>query len=637
MFVRFVLGDLGARCRKKRGRGRVSVQKTASATMRGATLIVALVALVALVARPATTLCPFAQRHGRAGSRLPTGHPRVDRPAAQSYLQALADLDLDAVKEDLKELFVTPQEHWPADYGHYGPFMIRLAWHCAGSYRLSDGRGGCDGGRQRFDPERSWEDNTNLDKARALLWPIKEKYGLGLSWGDLFILAGTTAIESMGGPSVGFCAGRIDDADGTDSLELGPSREQEEIAPCPVEGACQPPLGASTVGLIYVNPEGPQGNPVPSLSAGDVRDTFARMGMNDGETVALIGGGHAFGKTHGACPLGAGPSPKEDPANPWPGLCGSGVGVDTFTSGFEGPWVPTPTSWSNSYFSMLLNFDWEVWTGPGNHSQWRVTGATSPTAPGVAPGGPREPIMMMTSDLSLLEDPENSYQQYVQQFNEDSAAFDDAFAAAWYKLTARDMGPHARCIGDDVPPPQPWQFPLPPPPPPADLPDFEEVREAVSRAIIEPNPVLPPDEYDGQPYYGALFVRLAWACASTFRSTDYLGGCNGARIRFPPQRDWPVNTALDGALAVLLPVKEQFGDPLSWADLIALAGTVALEDAAAAGAGGGAGSGLPPMEFCGGRTDAPVYDGGSDDLEPRVIGLANETLVRYTTVHRLDG
>jgi catalase/peroxidase HPI len=488
-----------------------------------------------------TSLCPFAKRGGHASSSgsLPAGHPRLKSHGAVSdaYIAALAELDLEAVKEDLQELFVTSQEEWPADYGHYGPFMIRLAWHCAGSYRLSDGRGGCDGGRQRFDPERSWEDNTNLDKARALLWPIKQKYGLGLSWGDLFILAGTTAIESMGGPTIGFCAGRIDDVDGRDSLGLGPSREQEEIAPCPVEGACLPPLGASTVGLIYVNPEGPLGNPEPSLSAGDVRDTFRRMGMNDSETVALIGGGHAFGKAHGACPLGAGAPPKDDPVNPWPGLCGTGVGVDTFTSGIEGPWVPTPTSWSNSYFQILQNFEWEVWTGPGNATQWRVAeGATPPTAPGVAPGAPREPVMMMTSDLALLNDPEQSYQSYVRQFAEQPEAFDDAFAAAWYKLTARDMGPHTRCVGDDVPPPQPWQFPLPPPPPPLELPNFAEVRDAIERAMVEPNPVLPPDEYDGQPWYGALFVRLAWGCSSTFRSTDFLGGCNGARIRFSPER-----------------------------------------------------------------------------------------------------
>ena len=571
---------------------------------------------------PASALCPYARHHSGGDSKPPPGHPKLDTPtAADGYAKAVAELDLEAVKADLRELFVTSQEHWPADYGHYGPFMIRLAWHCAGSYRLSDGRGGCDGGRQRFDPERSWEDNTNLDKARALLWPIKETYGLGLSWGDLFILAGTTAIESMGGPVLGFCAGRIDDADGSASIELGPSPEQELIAPCPIEGACTPPLGASTVGLIYVNPEGPanpqtgEPQPVPSLSAPDVRDTFGRMGMNDSETVALIGGGHAFGKTHGACPAGAGAPPKDDPANPWPGLCGSGVGVDTYTSGFEGPWVPTPTTWSNSYFHMLLDYNWEVWVGPGNHSQWRVTGTDSPTAPGVE-GGAREPIMMMTSDISLLNDPENSYQQYVQQFHDDEPAFDAAFAAAWYKLTARDMGPHARCVGEDVPPPQPWQFPLPPPPPPTALPDFEQVRAAVLRAIVEPNPVLPPDVYDGQPYYGALFVRLAWACASTFRTTDYLGGCNGARLRFPPQRDWPVNAALDGALAVLLPVKEQFGDALSWADLIALAGTVSLEDAGAA-----------PMRFCGGRTDLVAYDGGSDDLEPRVVGYGNESAV----------
>jgi len=405
-------------------------------------------------------LCPYNigtnwAKKDTANSSAPREPPSVPTP---EYEKAVSELDIHAVQKDLKELFKNSQKEWPADYGNYGPFFIRLAWHCSGSYRDTDGRGGCSGGRQRFDPERSWEDNTNLDKARALLQPIKDKYGLGLSYGDLFIMAGTTAIQVMGGPTVGVCVGRVDDDDGSRSLDLGPTAEQEEFAPCAVNGNCSAPLGATTVGLIYVNPEGPMGVPEPAPSALEVRDTFSRMGMNDEETVALIGGGHAFGKTHGACPKGPGTAPDQTPAGQpaWHGLCGSGaeqgIGSNAFTSGFEGSWTRDPTKWDNEYFTNLLNYDWEVWMGPGGHNQWRVKGGKSPTARGAfcpdagKPGGDskdktcKEDVMMLTSDISLLHDPENKYQAIVKKFAKDSEALDKAFATAWHKLTTRPFG-----------------------------------------------------------------------------------------------------------------------------------------------------------------------------------------------------
>lgn len=399
-------------------------------------------------------LCPY--KIGSSWAKTvahPAAPPALPTP---EYEKAVGELDIGAVQEDLRQLFTRSQKEWPADYGHYGPFFIRLAWHCSGSYRDSDGRGGCSGGRQRFDPERSWQDNTNLDKARALLQPIKDKYGLGLSYGDLFVMAGTTAIQAMGGPTVGVCVGRVDDDDGSRSLDLGPSEEQEEFAPCAVNGNCTGDtlLGATTVGLIYVNPEGPMGVPEPAPSALEVRDTFGRMGMNDEETVALIGGGHAFGKAHGACTAGAGIPPNEaeaagEPA--WKGLCGSGtnqgIGSNSFTSGFEGSWTQNPTKWDNEYFHNLLHYDWEVWMGPGGHNQWRVSNSgweTSPTAPGAfCPNSDKrctEDIMMLTSDISLLHDPENKYQAIVKKFAEDKHALDTAFSNAWHKLTTRPFG-----------------------------------------------------------------------------------------------------------------------------------------------------------------------------------------------------
>jgi catalase (peroxidase I) len=355
----------------------------------------------------------------------------------------LKSLDLEAVKADLVKLFTDSKECWPADFGNYGPFFVRLAWHCSGSYRKTDGKGGCGGGRQRFEPERSWDDNTNLDKARALLTPIKEKYGIGLSWGDLFTLAGTTAMRNMGTPIKQFCLGRVDDCDGTNSLDLGPSPQQEKDAPCPINGKCQKPLGSTTVGLIYLNPEGPiaknattgtwSPNPDPKLSALDVRDSFSRMDHDDRATVALIGGGHAFGKSHGACPKGPGLPPKDVYKNgmpgeqiPWAGMCGTGKGKDAFTAGFEGPWTTNPLKWDNEFYKKLLNNQWEKFVGPGGKYQWRIKDPQSED---------EGKLMRLTSDMSLLED--EKYLPIVKEFAENMTAFDDAFDAAWTKLITK--------------------------------------------------------------------------------------------------------------------------------------------------------------------------------------------------------
>jgi len=345
----------------------------------------------------------------------------------------LKTLDVEALKADLIELFTHSDDCWPADFGNYAPFFVRLAWHCSGSYRQSDGKGGCGGGRQRFEPERSWADNTNLDKARALLYPLKRKYGDALSWGDLFIAAGTTALRSMGAPMRQLCFGRIDAADGTDSLDLGPSEQQMKVAPCEINGQCKDPLGSTTIGLIYLNPEGPvmekdgKPNPDPALSAKDVRDSFNRMGHSDRATVALIGGGHAFGKTHGACPQGPGLPPNEafnkTGGIPWVGRCGTGKGKDAFTSGFEGPWTTNPLQWDNEYFKALLEYQWEKHIGPGGHWQWRVKNGTGLTAG----------LMRLTSDIALLHD--EKYLEIVREFASDIGAFAEAFNDAWFKLT----------------------------------------------------------------------------------------------------------------------------------------------------------------------------------------------------------
>jgi catalase (peroxidase I) len=377
-------------------------------------------------------------------------------PTDEMYANALRGLDVNSLTDDIKNLLAGDSNpEWPADFGYYGPLFVRLAWHCSGSYRVTDGKGGCTGGRQRFEPERSWDDNANLDKARALLTPIKDKYGGALSWGDLIIAAGTTALRVMGTPIEQFCFGRIDDSDGTNSLALGPSDEQRQVAPCEVNGQCERPLGSTTIGLIYLNPEGPVveagGSPVPdpSLSAKDVRDSFSRMDHDDRATVALIGGGHAFGKTHGACPKGPGLRPSEAFAQghptAWQGECGDGdmkgKGNNTFTSGFEGPWTTQPTKWDNEFFNKLLDREWEKFMGPGGHWQWRIKNATE------AESG----LMRLTSDIALIHD--DAYLQIVKEFASDMNAFDEAFDKAWFKLTHSGgrWSPEAKCDAGAVP------------------------------------------------------------------------------------------------------------------------------------------------------------------------------------------
>ncbi|CAI5733212.1 unnamed protein product [Hyaloperonospora brassicae] len=547
-----------------------------------------LAALATLSTRTSAGKCPF-------GFDQVAAVKDQDRQIARELYSAQScdTIDYRLVTQDLEKLMTDSQGFWPADDGHYNGLFIRLAWHCSGSYRRMDGRGGCDGGRIRFNPERSWSDNTNLDKALRLLEPIKAKYGDALSWGDLIVLSGDVAITSSGGPVVGFCGGRLDDVDGTSSLQLGPSPKQERVAPCAVNGRCDEPLGPTTVGLIYVNPEGPMGEPDPVGSARDVRDTFSRMGMNDRETVALIGGGHAIGKTHGPCPTGPGLSPLEAPANPWQGTCGEGPmkgkGNNTFTSGFEGAWTSTPTKWSNEYFRSLTTYTWEKAVSPGGRVQWHPVPDTTP------------PVRMLTADIALLHDA--SYRNISLEFAADPAALDEAFANAWYKLMSRDMGPVARCRGNDVPPAQPFQHPLPPPP--ATLPDFTAVRLDIRELLRKPVTGLPSDgASDGTPYNGALFVHAAWQCASTFRITDYAGGCNGAKIRFAPQKDWPVNAGVDKIIAALEPIKTKYAT-LSTADLIVLAGQVALEEEINV-----------KIDFLGGRADG-VSGEGDDILAPR--------------------
>ncbi|MEU8007615.1 catalase/peroxidase HPI [Catellatospora sp. NPDC049111] len=547
-------------------------------------------------------------------------NPAVANPLGEDfdYAEAFAGLDLAAVKRDIAEVLTTSQDWWPADYGHYGPFMIRMAWHSAGTYRISDGRGGAGAGMQRFAPLNSWPDNGNLDKARRLLWPVKKKYGQAISWADLMILTGNVALETMGFQTFGFAGGRPDvwepDADvywGPETTWLGDQRYTGDRE-------LENPLAAVQMGLIYVNPEGPNGNPDPIAAARDIRETFGRMAMNDEETVALIAGGHTFGKAHGAGTTDhVGPEPEgatlEEQGLGWKNSLGSGKGGDTITSGLEGAWTNTPIAWDNSFFEILFGYEWELFRSPAGAQQWKPKdGAGAGTVPDAHDPAKSHPPIMLTTDLSLRFDP--VYEPIARRFKDDPAAFADAFARAWFKLTHRDMGPIDRYLGPEVP---------------AEALIWQDRVPAVDHELVDAADVA---ALKAQVLASGLsvseLVSVAWASASTFRGSDKRGGANGARIRLQPQSGWEVNDPdqLARVLHTLEGVQAAFnaaqtgGKKVSLADLIVLAGSAAVEQAAATGG--------HPVEvpFTPGRTDASAEQTDADSfaaLEPTTDGFRN--------------
>ncbi|MGW3090107.1 catalase/peroxidase HPI [Streptomyces sp. NPDC001108] len=534
------------------------------------------------------------------------------------YADAFSALDLPAVKRDITEVLTTSQDWWPADFGHYGPFIIRMAWHLSGTYRVCDGRGGNGAGLQRFAPVNSWPDNVNLDKARRLLWPVKKKYGRALSWADLMVLAGNVALESMGFKTFGFGGGREEVWGPDEAVYWGPETVWLTDARHTDEGELRVPLAADTMGLIYVNPEGPKGNPDPMASATDIRETFDRMAMNDEETVALCAGGHTFGKTHGAAGSDRlGPEPEAAPLEQrglgWKNSFGTGKGNDTITSGLEVIWTDTPTTWDNRYFEILLGYEWELTKSPGGAYQWRPkNGAGEGSVPDPHDPAKRRTPAMLTTDIALRVDPD--YARICRRFLGDPDAFADAFARAWYKLTHRDMGPVTRYLGPEVPAEQLiWQDPLPEPThAPLDRADVDLLKSRVLDAGLTI----------------ADLVWVAWASASTFRRSDKRGGANGARIRLEPQSGWDVNEPyrLSTILSRLEDVRAAFnasrpeGRGVSMADLIVLAGTAAVERAAA-----DAGHRLD-VAFTPGRVDAAQEHTDVDGfapLEPVADGFRN--------------
>ena len=528
---------------------------------------------------------------------------------AFDYGKEFRTLDLDAVIKDLKALMTESQEWWPADFGHYGGLMIRMAWHSAGTYRITDGRGGAGAGQQRFAPLNSWPDNANLDKARRLLWPIKQKYGRKLSWADLMILAGNVALESMGFKTFGFAGGRADVWE-PEELFWGPEGTWLGDERYSGERQLAEPLGAVQMGLIYVNPEGPNGNPDPLAAAKDIRETFFRMAMNDEETVALIAGGHSFGKTHGAGdPSLVGPDPEsgalEDQGLGWKSKHGTGVGPDAITGGPEVTWVQTPTKWSNLFFKNLFENEWELTASPAGAKQWKAKGAEA-TIPDAYDKSKKHVPTMLTTDLSLRFDP--AYEKISRRFYEHPDQFADAFARAWFKLTHRDMGPIARYLGPLVPKETLiWQDPIPA----VDHPLIGEQDIAALKAMIL-----------GSGLSVSQLVSTAWASASTFRGSDKRGGANGARIRLSPQKDWEVNqpAELKTVLSTLEAIQKEFGKKVSLADLIVLGGCAAVEKAAK-----DAGIDVK-VPFTPGRMDASQDQTDVESfapLEPRADGFRN--------------
>jgi catalase-peroxidase len=572
--------------------------------------------------------CPFAHGvapHPTAGDanrewwpnslnlKILAKNPAVANPLGEdfNYAEAFSALDLAAVKADIHEVLTTSQDWWPADFGHYGPLMVRMAWHSAGTYRITDGRGGAGAGQQRFAPLNSWPDNANLDKARRLLWPVKKKYGQSLSWADLLVLTGNVALESMGFETFGYAGGREDVWEPDGDVYWGPETTWLGDERYTGERQLEKPLGAVQMGLIYVNPEGPNGNPDPLAAAHDIRETFGRMAMNDEETVALIAGGHSFGKTHGAADPDdhVGPEPEgaaiEEQGLGWSNSYGSGKGADAITSGLEVTWTTTPTRWSNDFFENLFGHEWELEESPAGASQW-VAKDSAAVIPGPTPDAPPRRPTMLTTDLALRMDP--AYEKVSRRFLEHPEELADAFARAWFKLTHRDMGPRERYLGPEVPDEVLiWQDPLPAAP--AETIGAEDVVALKAKILASGLTV-------------SQLVKAAWASASTFRGGDKRGGANGARVRLAPQKDWEANDPAELAtvLGTLEEIQQAYDQPVSLADLIVLGGSAAIEQAARE-----AGHEVV-VPFSPGRVDATLEQTDVESfewLEPAADGFRN--------------